>query len=472
MNIIETKQYSTVETLIRLLRYREIMFWVIEAADKNRISAIREVEFLQLVAQYQQGMSTDVAKEIALVFDYNNLLQANILFDRKSLSGVTHLWFNTNVIDIFRLCKISLYRPLTQTSLNASMTPIWSILSELEDQHLSVSMHSDEYFEWTDEVNHRIAEMLGKIKSNISKLERIGEEFELSVKSNNAEENLDITKEKYRRAAKLYSSEIRPLSIFLNKNTRYEKGLGIIMTLNRFQNIFRGIGDAGAESLMLKSQLQYLDLFDPIKKVSDSVSVYLQKTKAAIIEHNAIESAFDFIRQAYEKTLSGDQRAKYIKSADLVRLGPVHPIASLGRLSPFRVEKTPEFLNNVFNELATRSITLNKSDTSGMMFDESVSREKAEQLQYSLKVNQWVASFDWPMNQDYIAVAYDILCKDFEDFKLADLIEVGSKLSASGLYKIEVSNEFKTLENDTHTLRYRVRRITQQNTLKEVPNAR
>jgi len=223
---------------------------------------------------------------------------------------------------------------------------------------------------------------------------------------------------------------------------------------------------------MLKSQLQYLDLFDPIKKVSDSVSVYLQKTKAAIIEHNAIESAFDFIRQAYEKTLSGDQRAKYIKSADLVRLGPVHPIASLGRLSPFRVEKTPEFLNNVFNELATRSITLNKSDTSGMMFDESISREKAEQLQYSLKVNQWVASFDWPMNQDYIAVAYDILCKDFETFKLADLIEVGSKLSASGLYKIEVSNEFKTLENDTHTLRYRVRRITQQNTLKEVPNVR
>ncbi|MBB1441404.1 hypothetical protein H5202_22845, partial [Shewanella sp. SG41-4] len=92
--------------------------------------------------------------------------------------------------------------------------------------------------------------------------------------------------------------------------------------------------------------------------------------------------------------------------------------------------------------------------------------------QYSLKVNQWVASFDWPMNQDYIAVAYDILCKDFENFKLADLIEVGSKLSASGLYKIEVSNEFKTLENDTHTLRYRVRRITQQNTLKEVPNVR
>jgi len=245
MNIIETKQYSTVETLIRLLRYREIMFWVIEAADKNRISAIREVEFLQLVAQYQQGMSTDVAKEIALVFDYNNLLQANILFDRKSLSGVTHLWFNTNVIDIFRLCKISLYRPLTQPSLNASMTPIWSILSELEDQHLSVSMHSDEYFEWTDEVNHRIAEMLGKIKSNISKLERIGEEFELSVKSNNAEENLDNTKEKYRRAAKLYSSEIRPLSIFLNKNTRYEKGLGIIMTLNRFQNIFGGLVTLG-----------------------------------------------------------------------------------------------------------------------------------------------------------------------------------------------------------------------------------
>jgi hypothetical protein len=472
MNIVETKQYSTIETLIRLLRYRDIMFRVIEAADKHRVSAITEMEFLQLVAQHQQGMSRDVAKEIALVFDYNNLLQANILFDRKSVSGVTHLWFNTNVIDIFRLCKISLYRPLTQTSLNASMTPIWSILSELEELRLSVSMHSDEYFEWTDEVNHRIAEMLGKIKSNISKLERIGEEFELSVKSNNAEENFDITKEKYRRAAKLYKSEIRPLSIFLNKNTCYEKGPGIIMTLNRFQHIFLGIGDAGAQSLMLKSQLQYLDLFEPIKKVSDSVSVYLQKTKAAIIEHNAIESAFDFIRQAYEKTLNSDQRAKYIKSADLVELGPVHPIGSLGRLSPFRVEKTPAFLNNVFNELATRSITLNKSDTSGMMFEESVSREKAEQLQYSLKVNHWVASFEWPLNEDYIAVAHDILCQDFEKFKLADLIEVGSKLSASGQYQIEVSNEFKTLENDTHTLRYRVRRLTQQNSLKAVPHAR
>src|SRR3990167_2030528 len=298
------KRFNTVETLLRLLRYRDVMFNVIEATDRHHGNAIPETEFVRYVAEYQQRVSKEVSTDIALVFDCDNLLQAKVLNDRKSAGGTTKLWFNTSVIDIFRLCKISLYRPLTRISLNASMTPIWSIASEIKARQLSITPSTDEYNDWTDEVNHRVTELLGKIRANISKLERIGEQFEKTLKNESQEENIDISKAKYHQAARLYKREIEPLSVFLDKDTRYEQGDGIFLTLEKFKTLFGSFGDLESQSLMLRYQLQYLDLFKPVKKVADHVSIYLQKTKASIIEHNAIENAIGIIRQAYDKTLS------------------------------------------------------------------------------------------------------------------------------------------------------------------------
>lgn len=115
------KKFSTVETLQRLLKYRDIMFSVIEETDRQQGSGIAESDFLRFVSEYQNHVAPDVVKEIFLTFDIQNLQQAKILNDRKIVSGVTKLWFNTSVMEIFRLCKISLYRPLTGIALNNAM---------------------------------------------------------------------------------------------------------------------------------------------------------------------------------------------------------------------------------------------------------------------------------------------------------------------------------------------------------------
>jgi hypothetical protein len=457
MQVIISKKFSTVETLLLLLRYREIMFNVIEAADRHNGNAIPETEFVKFVVKYQHGVSKEIATQIGLVFDFDNLLQAKVLNDRKAAGGCTKLWFNTSVIDIFRLCKISLYRPLTRVSLNASMTPIWSIATQISAFQLSITPGTDEYNDWTDEVNHRVTELLGKIRANISKLERIGEKFENRVQNKHQEEYIEISKEKYHQASRLYKREIEPLTVFLDKDTRYERGDGIFLTLEKFMQLFGTFGDVESQSLMLRYQLQYLDLFEPVKKVADSVSVYLQKTKTSIIEHNAVEKAFSIIRKAYDKTLGSDQRNKYINHHDLVSLGAIHLISPMGRLSPFRIEKNPAFLNNVFNELASRSTNVNREGNENLIFEENISRDKAKQLRHSMRLTRWIDDFIWPLNKDYIAIAYEALRENLADFSIPDLIEIGSKIHTSERYQVSLSNEFETIENETHKLFYRVR---------------
>ncbi|HDI3315447.1 TPA: hypothetical protein PMD22_003028 [Vibrio cholerae] len=451
------KKFSTVETLQRLLKYRDIMFSVIEETDRQQGSGIAESDFLRFVSEYQNHVAPDVVKEIFLTFDIQNLQQAKILNDRKIVSGVTKLWFNTSVMEIFRLCKISLYRPLTGIALNNAMQSIWAMAKKVDTNRLSIIPGTDEYYDWTDEINHSVSELLGRINANISKLERIGEQFSRDIEDSHTD--IDLIKAKYKHAARLYHREIEPLSIFLDKDTQYQDGPGIIKTLEKFKRLFNSLNDNESEGGMLRYQLQYLDMFEPVKRVADNINIYLKKTKTSIEEHNAIESAFSILRTAYDKTLGGDQRTKFISISDLRALGPMHDIASLCRLPSFKLEKSPAFLNNAFDELAERSLNgIEKVDDS-LPFEESISKKRAREMRHSIKLHQWVSSFQWPFGVDYLQVAHDRLRYELEDFKLPDLIEVGSQLHTQGKYNIVLFNDFNTLEDVTHELRYRIRHL-------------
>lgn len=299
--------------------------------------------------------------------------------------------------------------------------------------------------------------MLGRINANISKLERIGEQFSRDIEDSHTD--IDLIKAKYKHAARLYHREIEPLSIFLDKDTQYQDGPGIIKTLEKFKKLFNSLNDNESEGGMLRYQLQYLDMFEPVKRVADNINIYLKKTKTSIEEHNAIESAFSILRTAYDKTLGGDQRTKFISISDLRALGPMHDIASLGRLPSFKLEKSPAFLNNAFDELAERSLNgIEKVDDS-LPFEESISKKRAREMRHSIKLHQWVSSFQWPFGVDYLQVAHDRLRYELEDFKLPDLIEVGSQLHTQGKYNIVLFNDFNTLEDATHELRYRIRHL-------------
>ncbi|WMB72719.1 hypothetical protein RA178_20300 [Shewanella oncorhynchi] len=450
-----TKQFSTVETLQRLLKYRAIMFSIIEETDRQQGSGIAESDYLRFVAEYQYQAGSEAAKEIGLTFDFQNLRQAKILNDRKIANGVTKLWFNTSVMEIFRLCKISLYRPLTGIALNNAMQSIWAMANKIDVNQLSIIPGTDEYYDWTGEINHWVSELLGRINANISKLERVGEQFERNIEDSHT--NIDLAKAKYKYAVRLYQREIEPLSIFLDKDTQYQDGPGIIRTLEKFKRLFRSLNDNESEGGMLRYQLQYLDLFEPVKRVADNINIYLKKTKTSIEEHNAIECAFTILRTAYENTLNGDQRTKFISISDLKALGPIHNIASLGRLPSFKLEKSPAFLNNAFEELAERSLNGKVSVEDSLPFEESISKKRAEEMRHSINLNQWVNTFEWPLGVDYLKVAHDALRHELKGFKLPDLLEVGSQLHTHGKYNIFLLNEFNTLEDSTHELHYRVR---------------
>lgn len=460
MSVEIAKRFNTVETLSHLLKYREIMFQLIRQIDKNTEQAVSKSNFYRVVTEHQQGLTREERKTIGLVFDCDNLLQAKILNDIRVTNGVTKLWFSTAIIDVFRLCEISLFRPLTSIALKASMAPLWSIQAEFESKQLSVTPGTNDYIEWTSEIIHRVAELLGTIRANISKLQRVGDVFEKEVMSEYTQENrMELIREKYKHASHLYEREIKPLSIFLNQDTRYESGDGIYYILGRFYSSFDAIGDVDSASLMNAYQIQCLDLFEPIKRVATHVNTFLQKTSTAIAEHSAIEKAYLIIRSAFENTLSGDQRNKFIKFEHLKELGLRHPIQAITRVSPMRLERTQAFINVVLNELSSRTDAAQFHESSDV-FDEVVNRENRSRLEYQEKLESWISEYQWPLNQDFIVHAVQSLKDEIEGFSLPDIFIIIARVIKNADFIVESEGLFNEIEDDEYKVRYKIRHIT------------
>ncbi|KZN42643.1 hypothetical protein [Pseudoalteromonas luteoviolacea] len=457
---ITNKQFSTLETLQRLLRYREVMFKTIEFADINHAGAIPETVFYSFVIALKDQLSDEQANEVSLVFDVDNLLQSRIINDRRNVDGVTKLLFNTSVFEVFRLCRVSLYRPLTKVSLNAAMTPLWSLMRQVKRGKLSTTPGTDDYLEWVDDLIYRVSDLLGKIRANIAKLQNVGVEFEKSaIADPQGYSQLEVKRESYNMAAKLYQREIDPLKVFLDKHTRYEEGDGIFLTLGYFRSFFQTINDTSRAYLMLSYEVQYLDLFSPIKQVANQVSIYLQKTQQSLHEHSAIDRAYSVVLAAFENTLGGDLRNKFIDMSDLKSLGVSVQCPALGRIAPFRTEKSPSFLDVAFNELATRVQSYAPENSEKVLLSESISKEAAKKLQYSQRLARWVDNFDWPLNKDFLALAHKELSQEWPDFKLPDLFEVQSRLINSPNYQLELRNEYQKMVDDVYELQYRVRHL-------------
>lgn len=459
MKMAANKQFGTKETIQKLLRYEEIMFNTIEYAD-NHSGSIPESQFYAYVVGLQQSLSSDLAKEVALVFDVENLMQARIINDRRSINGSTKLIFNADVLGVFRLCKVSLHRPLTKISLNAAMTPLWSLVNQVKKGLLSTTPGTDDYNEWVDDLTIRVSDILGKIKSNVIKLQNMGQEFEsMANASNKSASEIDIKKERYAIAAKICSREIEPLSVFLKKGVRYQDGDGIFLTLEFFRRLFTTNKDRNNRDIILSYELQYLDLFLPIKQVADQVSIYLQKTEKSLLEYNAIEKAYSVLLASFDKTLSSHMGKKFIDLNELGELSTGMIIPQLNKLTPFRVEKSPSFLDVVYNELAVRTQIYAPENSDVIILSESICKKAAQKIHHAQVLSKWTDTFDWPMNVDFIEVAHNEIMNNIPGFKVTDLFEIQAKLIHSPQFDIALTNQLKTIHDDTDDFKYRVRHL-------------
>lgn len=438
------------------------MFQVIRHISDSQDKAIAKSSFFQLVNEHKQGYGIDDQKTINLVFDCENLLSAKILDDIRVTNGVTKLWFTTSIIVVFSLCEISLYRPLTSTSLKASMSPLWGIQKEFNQKKLSVTPGTDDYNEWTSEIIHRIAEIFGTIRANISKLERAGMLFEKEVLIDDIhEKSVDLIREQYKQANRLYEREIKPLTIFLDQHTRYEFGDGIYTILANFYNAFDSIGDSSSASLMNAYQIQCLDLFTPIANVATTVNTYLQKTRTAIKEHNAIERAYATLRAAYENTLSADQRNRFIKKENLKELALRHPIHGVTRISPMRLERSQAFIHVLNNELSARQAGISPNSILTEEFDEKIDYKKRKLMEYQERLDSWICEHEWPFHIDFILHAKKELEKEFSEFTLPDLFTVIERIVKNKDFNVTSIGEFNYIEDEHYKIKYKVRYITE-----------
>lgn len=455
------KQFGCVETIQKLLVYRDVLFDVIRYMDVNRTSSIPEFEFQKYVLRMPASSIKEVAKELLAVFDIENLKQSRILTDQKMLDGHSVIMFNPHVIGLFRLCETSLIRSLNVQALNNAMSPIWAMMKSHTEGKLSLVKGSEDYKEWTDELINHLSDLIGRIKSNIDKLQNMSMLIEQQAcSSTEITRQFELKKEIFKRASSIYRREIKPLVTFLGRHANYDQGSGITKCLELFASIFKSIDDSVLADMMLTYHVQFCDMHTPIKQIADEISVFLKKSREALIEQSGIEKAFADIEAAYQQTLSTDMRNKYIDLRKLKQLSMPTRLPAINKPMSLRIDKEPSYLNNVFIEIEQRAHRSNEFLDGEILLSELIDRKNVLEIQHSLAVHKWSKNHHWPLEEDCLQIALNEVSKHVPDFKMPDLLEVLSSLQSDPRFKILVTNEFKTVSDNEYKINYRVRQLS------------
>ena len=416
------KRYDTRNTLQIMLKHPEIMFQVIETMDQQQ-GMLSEQAYMTIVSVYKRNLDDD--NEIVLALQLENLIFAGIVHDKIVQTDKTFILFNEAVVSLFRLCRLSLVKPLTKQSLKTSMSPFWQIYDDLLANRLSLVTTDIEYEDWTQDFTQRLGAIYGQVNANVKKLERIGSDFVVKV----GEEARDfaVMQAQYDVAKSIYIREIEPLAVFLDKQTQYTSGKGIYGVcelVGKKVQLAQSNGDnVQVYTQILDYQIKFLSLIPKITQIKRHISLYLQKTKADIDRHNAIEAAYAKLLNAVSVTTEHKQNLLYTPLVSLVNLGPYHYLAKRFIPQILRLPHSPSALANALSEV--QALDDSPVELSTETFAEELNTDSLKREVRARQIAQWANEQDWPAGEDYVPeIIRRIEQTGFADIHVADVFDI------------------------------------------------
>ncbi|MEI6895480.1 MAG: hypothetical protein V5789_12835 [Colwellia sp.] len=426
------KKFNTLETLRILLEHPKVMFNVIRLMDKDKVRYISESQLAQEILHYADKLAPTEQQRLTLAFDTDNLLQSHILADKDIYQGSCRLIFQEGILGLFRLCETSLYQELTDSKLKSRLAALWRLQERINGAELSFIEDDPDYSEFVDDLMQQLSELLSVLKQNIDRMRLLGRDLEAmsasslhdSIANSDSIALTNNNKEKMlAQISQLFERHIKPTQNFLNNNSRLAKGSNLFETLENFKLAFGGNGKHLLSDQIMRYSMSFSNIFVPITNVAHQVDQFLRKTRAALLQSNAMEHYYQKLNQAYEQTLARNLNKTKIDNVLVKDFAFINNFKRVAKLKDFRVGQSPSYFNNLFSELSLRlaSLSLDKP-LENFNLTAVKNDQESKSLQRALAIFEQLNTVKLRESDDLCAMLHCRLSEDFADYQLADLI--------------------------------------------------
>ncbi|WP_395341852.1 hypothetical protein PN836_020275 [Ningiella sp. W23] len=462
-NQSELKQLGTVETLSVILEHRKIMSDCIKEMDASGVNYITEQAVFQRVKAYTELVKPELKRRLRIAFSTNNLMQAHIVMDVDKSQGEHRLYFQSSVLDVVRLCDVSLYKKLTDVQLQTHLAFLNQAFQQMSSGSLNFIDNDDDFVEYIDNLFMNIGRLLSDIRQNVVKMQSLGKELEkLTAKSVKA----DIDTHQYIEAkqhwldeiVKLYERHILPVLLFLNPDTSYEGMDGLHSILSKISTVLENNMQTQLANSCQAYALSLLNFYQPIESTANAVNRFIHKQRDSIKRFNAIEHFYQSrVIAELQKTQSHNLNKKLLSDEAIVLPHFSPSIKAFSRPMGYAFNDSPAYYKNLFNELEARIQDIDVlGDLSAVISQGSNDNASELRLQRFYALQNVLSTITLRDTKDLTKMLHQRLKDDFPDYRLFDLISaVQFFANKRAAVHLKHTNHFASAQYNDQEYQYR-----------------
>ena len=465
----EHKQLGTIETLQVILEHRKIMSECIREMDANGKNYIPEHDIFIRVKRYSVLIASDTRRRLRIAFATDNLLNANLVMDVDQRDSEQRLYFHQAVLDIVRLCDLSLFKKLTDVQLKTHLAFVNQSLRSMRDGSLSFHEDNMDFVEFMDNVFLQLSRLLSEIRQNIVKMQSIGKDLEALTVEPDPERSASTSFAHAKQAwldeiMSLYERHILPMLSFLNPDTTYAHDDGLHSVLTQMSQILEAHQQYKLAQSMRLYALSLLNFYQPIEQTAATVNRFIHKEQASIVRFKALEHFYQQHTIRALKASYGDSLSKTKLGSEAIALPDFMRFnKGLRRQPSYMLQDSTAYYHNLLKELEARTQdSLNMGQLTAIELSAQYDSEAELGMQRFIQMQQIVEQLTLRETQDVIAMLHQRLVEQISDFAVYDLISA-VQLIASQIKRDETAWELRTINRFaelTHgDLTYRYRRI-------------
>ena len=464
----EGKLLGTVETLNVILEHRKILSQCIQEMDSNGLNYITEYTLYRQVKTYTELLKSDTQKRIRIAFSTSNLLQSHIVMDVDSGQTENRLYFQSSVLDVVRLCDVSLFKKLTDIQLNTHLQTLNQVQQKLSSGELHFSQDDDDFMEFIDNLFLRIGRLMSEIRQNVVKMQSLSKELETltasSISSNVDSAQYIVAKQQWLdEIVKLYERHILPVLLFLNPESTYQELSGLHGTLTKISDtLFAHNQDAIANNVQSYA-LSFLNFYQPIEATANVVNRFIHKERDSIKRFNAIERCYQSILiPELQNTRSDNLNKKLMGNAGIIKADFSPNIKAFIRPNGYGFNHSPAYYKNMFNELEARTQDIFKlGDLNSVFATATANTEAATRMLRHHALIKILTQVTLRDTDDLLNMLHLRLKDQFEAYQLYDLISCLSFFPANQPeFNFKITNLFANAEHQQQLYKYRKVRCT------------
>lgn len=466
----EYKQLGTVETLQAMLTHRKILSECIKQMDSQKVNYITEEQIFTQLKLYTQHVKADVRRRLRIAFATDNLLNANIIMDVDATQGPTRLYFQSSVLDVVRLCDVSLFKKLTDVQLKTHLQFLNQTQQALVSGQYSFLDEDPDFVEFMDNVFMQLGRLLSDIKQNVTKMQSVGQELE-QLTATSIQTHIDT--QTYISAKQvwldeivhLYERHMLPVLLFLNPDTTYAEYEGLHAIILKISQILDSHQHVRLAHSCQSYALSLLNFYRPIEQTASAVNRFIHKQRDSIERFNALEHFYQHsVRSALHNAYSNSLTKSKLGSEGIVLPDFVIQQKGFRRPVGFAFHHSDAYFKNIFNELDARCQDLKHigdfTQVSGFTRYDKVADERQQRFERLCEVLQQMTLRP---TDDVIQMLHQRLQDEFPEYALYDVIsgvqvlvsQQQSRTNNANNFRFMTTNRFAQIQHAHQTYRYR-----------------